>query len=149
MTLKFAILKEGQASRQSEPNRAIACSLGRNLTGLLTLVILALSLAPPSLRPVTAAPHKLEHFAIFVMWGLAFGLWNRINQAYQTVAAILFAGAIEVAQYCVPGRHARISDFVVDAGAACIGILFAGIFARRFMTWFTRRVSAKSHEQNH
>lgn len=129
-----------QLTLAQRPNRTIAY-LGRPLTWLLSLIIVALSLAPPSLRPVMAS-HKFEHFAIFVMWGLAFGLSNRINQAYQIVAAIFFAAAIEIAQHWVPGRHARISDFAVDVVAACVGILFARIFTRRLVTWFTRRHSA-------
>jgi VanZ family protein len=144
LTLKFHHLAPAQ-----KPNRAIGNSLARALTWLLSLVIVALSLVPPSLRPVTAAPHKLEHFAIFVMWGLAFGMWNRVNQGSQIVVAILFAGAIEIVQYWIPGRHSRISDFVVDAGAASVGALFGGIFAPRIVTWFTRRISTRSRGQNH
>ena len=32
------------------------------------------------------------------------------------------SGAIEIAQLWVPGRHARLIDFLVDTTAACIGI---------------------------
>ena len=33
----------------------------------------------------------------------------------------LFAGVIEVLQLGVPGRHARLSDFLVDTGAVLLG----------------------------
>jgi VanZ family protein len=33
-----------------------------------------------------------------------------------------FIGAIELAQRFVPGRHARLTDLLIDAGAACLGI---------------------------
>jgi VanZ family protein len=32
---------------------------------------------------------------------------------------------MEILQFWVPGRHARISDFVVDAAAACAGLALA------------------------
>jgi VanZ family protein len=127
-------LKVQHPAAAEKPRRAVVYSFARALAWFLSIVIVALSLAPPSLRPVTAAPHKLEHFTIFLMWGLTFGVWNRAKRTYQMVAAVFFAGAIEIAQYWVPGRHARISDFVVDAAAACLGIFFAGIFAEKFAT---------------
>lgn len=123
-----------------KPRRLTAQSLARALMWVLSFIILALSVIPPSLRPITAVPHKLEHAAIFVMWGMAFGLCYRINLAYQIIGAALFAAAIEIAQYWVPGRHARISDFVVDGLAACAGILFARIFVGPLTTWFNRSV---------
>jgi VanZ family protein len=33
-----------------------------------------------------------------------------------------FAGAVEMAQLWPSGRHARVSDFIVDALAALIGV---------------------------
>jgi VanZ family protein len=35
----------------------------------------------------------------------------------------MFAGFVEIAQLFVPGRHARLSDFIVDALAMCVGAL--------------------------
>jgi VanZ family protein len=37
-------------------------------------------------------------------------------------AAVLFALAIELVQIPLPTRHARLSDFLIDALAGCIGI---------------------------
>jgi VanZ family protein len=37
------------------------------------------------------------------------------------VALIGFSAAIELAQMMVTGRHARLSDFLTDAGASCFG----------------------------
>jgi len=42
-----------------------------------------------------------------------------------SVSAVIFCAGIELAQLMIPGRHARFSDFVVDATAVCVGI-FAG-----------------------
>ena len=41
---------------------------------LLVLVITVLTLIPPSYRPTTEAPHSVEHLAIFLATGLAFGV---------------------------------------------------------------------------
>jgi VanZ family protein len=125
--------KEVKTARRSKlarkPNRSGAVWLGRTPTWLLTLTIVVLSLVPPSLRPITPLPHKGEHFAIFMIWGMAFALGYRINLIYQLVCAVFFTGAIEFAQYWVPGRHARISDLVVDTGAAYFGVIYAQIFS--------------------
>jgi len=43
---------------------------------------------------------------------------------------VLFAGAIELAQLFVPGRHARLSDFTVDALAARIGLAASQVWRR-------------------
>jgi VanZ family protein len=50
-------------------------------------------------------------------------------------AAIMFCAALELLQLAVPGRHARVSDFLIDAGAACCGIAIA---------WFARRLGEGS-----
>ena|ERR1700730_8268141 len=41
---------------------------------LLALAIVVLSLVPPSYRPITEASHNLEHLAIFLATGFAFGV---------------------------------------------------------------------------
>jgi VanZ family protein len=92
------------------------------ITGwLLAAVIAVLSLVPPALRPETGAPHNLEHFAMFFVTAIAFGFGYNRRPIFTAVALVIFAGAIEIAQNFVPGRHARWSDFVVDAVALCIG----------------------------
>ena len=35
---------------------------------------------------------------------------------------MVFSVGIELAQLWVPGRHARVSDFLLDAAASCVGI---------------------------
>jgi len=87
---------------------------------LLIAAIVVLSLVPSGLRPASDLPHGLEHFAIFAATGLAFGFGYRPRYS-AAIALIIFAGATEVAQLVVPGRHARVSDFIVDALAVCIG----------------------------
>ena len=89
---------------------------------LLIVAILMLSLGPPSTRPVTGAGNNLEHLLIFVAMGAAFGLGYPRRFLLLPVALLAFTGAIEVAQMMVPGRHARMSDFLTDAAATCVGI---------------------------
>ncbi len=88
----------------------------------LAAAIIVFSLVPAELRPVTVAPHALEHFVIFAATGLAFGIGYGRRYSI-AIALVIFAGAIEIAQLFVSGRHARLSDFIVDAFAACLGFL--------------------------
>ena len=78
-----------------------------------------LSLVAPLVRPVTILPHDLEHVAIFAIAGFLAGLGYPGRPLRTLAAFVIFAGAIELAQIPVPGRHARLSDFVIDALAAC------------------------------
>jgi VanZ family protein len=98
--------------------------------GLVLAAIVVLSLVKPSLRPVTVLPHGLEHAAIFALAGLAAGLAYPSRPALTIAMLVAFSAAVEVAQLVVPGRHARLIDFVVDAGAACIGAALASLVRR-------------------
>ncbi len=92
--------------------------------------IVVVSVVPPDLRPVTEAPPGLEHFVIFAATGFAFGVGYGPRYPI-AIGLVIFAGAIEVAQRFVPGRHSRLGDFIVDAFAACIGFLASYIVARK------------------
>jgi VanZ family protein len=98
---------------------------------LLVIAILSLSLVPPSLRPVTGAPHDLEHFAIFALCGLAFGLGYSSRHLPCAISLVIFAGMVEVLQLAIPGRHARMVDFAVDALAGCAGVLIGWMALKR------------------
>ena len=97
---------------------------------LLALAIIALSLGPPSTRPVTGAGHNLEHFLIFVVTGGAFTLGYPRRFWLLTIALPAFAAAIELAQMGVRGRHSRLSDFLVDAAALFIGLGISYLLGR-------------------
>ena len=101
----------------------------RALAWLLLGLITVLSVVPPEFRPETGAPHGLEHFAIFAAAGFAFGLGYSRKPAFIMVGLVVFAGAIELAQLVVPGRHARLADFIVDAAAICISAAVGSIVA--------------------
>lgn len=95
----------------------------------LAAAIVILSLVPPQLRPETDLPHELEHFLIFAATGAAFGLAYVVRSMLLATWLVTFAGAVELAQLFVPGRHARLSDFLVDAVAVCAGSI-AGSWAK-------------------
>lgn len=94
---------------------------------LLLLSIAALSLVPPWYRPVTGIPHALEHFAIFLAAGLAFGLGYSTPYLLQLIMLILFTAAVEIGQLLAPGRHARLTDFLIDALAVGVGLGLARV----------------------
>jgi len=89
---------------------------------LLALTIIVLSLVPPTHRPVTGTSQGFEHLSIFLATGAAFGLGYTTRLWILAAALVAFSAAIELAQIVVPGRHARLSDFLMDAAAACAGV---------------------------
>ena len=98
---------------------------------LLAGIIVVLSLGPASVRPTTGAPHDLEHLLIFLATGMAFGFGYPDRFRLPTIIAQpTFAAAIEMAQIWAPGRHARMSDFLVDAAASRLGIGLSYAFGK-------------------
>jgi VanZ family protein len=100
---------------------------------LLAAIIAVLSFLPPWLRPQTPMPHGLEHFAIFAITGFVFGIGYSRRPVLVMVALVIFAATIEIAQLFVPDRHARLSDFIVDALALCLGVAIAFVPARTLL----------------
>jgi VanZ family protein len=89
---------------------------------LLLVVIVFLNLSPPSYRPVTSAGHNLEHFLIYLALGVTFGVGYARRWWLLALGLVGFTAAVEFGQLFVPGRHARLKDLVIDAGAVCLGI---------------------------
>jgi VanZ family protein len=96
----------------------------------LAITIVVLSVVPPTLRPETFLPHHLEHFAIYAITGSAFALGYWLTPSLLAVQLVVFSGCVEIMQLFVPGRHARLSDFVVDAVATCAGVVAAELIKR-------------------
>jgi VanZ family protein len=105
--------------------------IARIAAWLLTVAIIALSLVPSWLRPETDMPHDFEHLLIFFATGVGFGLGYGRRPYLLMVMLVAFAGVVELAQIVVPSRHARLSDFVVDAFAACVGAAISSVLASR------------------
>jgi VanZ family protein len=107
--------------------------VSRIVAWCLAAAIIVLSLVPPDLRPETGAPHDLEHFMMYFLTGLAFSLGYGRRDGFLAILLVIFAGSVELAQLLVPGRHARLSDFIVDAVAMSFGV-GAIVLVRRFRT---------------
>ena len=95
---------------------------------LLTLAIVTLSLVPAPARPTTIAGSGLEHFLIFLAVGVAFGFGHPRKPGLVALALLIFAACLEIAQASVPGRHARLSDFVVDGMASVLGVGLSSLY---------------------
>jgi VanZ family protein len=78
-------------------------------------------------RPVTRIPHNFEHLTIFLVTGAGFGFGYARRELILCTSAILFCAVLEVSQLLIPGRHARFSDFLVDALSACVGVAGASL----------------------
>jgi VanZ family protein len=72
-----------------------------------------------------SGPHNIEHLGIFLFTGLVFGLGYETRHLAQAFGLVIFSAAIELIQLAIPGRHARFSDFVVDALSVSIGTVLA------------------------
>jgi len=102
--------------------------------GLATAIV-ALSVVPPSLRPETGLPHGIEHFVIYLATGLAFALGCELKPGLLATLLVFFSGAVEIAQLFVPGRHARLSDFIVDGLAITVGVMVVSLVARDWRSY--------------
>ena len=88
------------------------------------------TLGPPSYRPHSELGQNGEHALAFVLLGLAFGLAYTRNRWLTAMIAVAMIGLVEILQFWAPGRHARLSDFIVDALAACAGLAAAAAIDR-------------------
>ena len=98
---------------------------------LLLLAIAAFSVISPYYRVTTFVPHDIEHFAVFALVGVAFGLAYPARYLATGAALLAFTGGIELAQLWAPGRHARFSDFAVNALGLAAGLGLAYLVTKR------------------
>jgi VanZ family protein len=84
-------------------------------------VLVLLTIAPPSARPDSGVPHHFEHFASFFIAGALWYMGYPRRLLLCLTLALLVAGGLELLQMLVPGRHARLADFAVDALGAWTG----------------------------
>jgi len=97
------------------------------------------TLGPPGYRPHSDLGQDGEHALAFVLLGLAFGLAYAGNRLLTAAFAVGLTGALELLQLWMPGRHARLEDFVVDALAVCIGLAAAAA-----LDWIIKRTLRSS-----
>jgi hypothetical protein len=103
-------------------NRVMVQNIDRALAWFVLAAIVVLSLVPPGARSATFMPHEIEHASIFLLDGIAFGITYCGYERLLSIGAVIFCASVELAQLTIPGRHARLSDFFVDAIAICVGI---------------------------
>lgn len=106
----------------------------------LAVAIFVLHIVPPTHRPVTSAAHNVEHLVIFLGLGLVFGLGYYLRTRLLALALPAFCLAVEAVQQWVPGRHARLSDFLVNTVSAVVGLGVAFVLIRTVLprAWFSR-----------
>jgi VanZ family protein len=102
----------------------------RFVAWILAIIIVILSVVPPNLRPETGTSHAFEHGAIFFLTGTAFAVGYNRRHGLLAVLLVVFSGAVELAQLFAPGRHARLSDFIIDALAITGGLLTVSLVGR-------------------
>jgi VanZ family protein len=90
--------------------------------GLLGITIL--SLVPLKLRPHIFAVSQFEHVGAYFITGVALALAFRTRTALVAIciSLSLLAAALEVAQLWIPGRNARLIDWVASSSGAWAGI---------------------------
>jgi VanZ family protein len=102
----------------------------RIIAWLLTAAVTFATLGPPQYRPHSRLGQDGEHALAFVLVGLAFGLAYPRRRVLTATVGVVLIGLLELMQFWMPGRHARLEDFVVDALAACVGIAAASVLDR-------------------
>jgi hypothetical protein len=97
--------------------------VARTVAWIGIFAIIILSVVPAAERPVTGAGQVLEHSAAFAIVGGAFAIGYRLSLIHLLFLAVLFCAGIELLQIPLPTRHARVSDFLIDAAGASLAIL--------------------------
>jgi VanZ family protein len=92
---------------------------------LLAAAVTFATLGPARFRPHSDLGQDGEHALAFILVGLAFGLAYPRHRLLTAAIAVVMIGALEILQLWMPGRHARVEDFIVDALAACAGLAVA------------------------
>jgi hypothetical protein len=86
----------------------------------LLVALFALSVVPASLRPVVA-PQAIEHMIAFAAAGVFFSFAHQFALPALMLLAVGYSSLVEMVQLFVPGRHARLSDLMVDGAATLVG----------------------------
>ena len=97
---------------------------------LLVFAVATFTLLPVGFRPITGASVGLERFTAFAAIGGALGLGYPKHRFGIVLVVIGMVGLLEAAQYFVPGRHGRLSDGIVKASGALLGIAVARLVDR-------------------
>ena|SRR5882762_4818253 len=99
----------------------------RLLAWSLAAAVAFATLGPPCYRPHADLSQNGEHGLAFVLVGVAFGLTYTRNRSLTALIGVAMTGLLEILQLWAPERHARLTDFVVDALAICVGLAAAAV----------------------
>jgi VanZ family protein len=104
-------------------------TLCRGLGGVGVVMIALVSLIPGDVQVRTPLPHDLEHFAAYmaVAGVLAMGFASPLAALAVAVLLSLEAGAMEVLQAWVPGRHTSLNTALISAAGAILGVMVGGL----------------------
>jgi VanZ family protein len=91
-----------------------AKSIVRAAAWLVFVAVVFVTLGSPQYRPTTELAHDVEHALAFAVLGLLFGLGYAGNRLTIVLGAVPVIGLLEILQLWMPGRHARLEDFVVN-----------------------------------
>ena len=105
----------------------------------LGVCIALLHVVPAAHRPVTAIGHGLEHVGIFLLLGLAFGFGYPRRLWAVLWGLVVYCLTVEAIQIAVPGRHARLSDLLINAASALMGVAIAVALVRVWGRWKEER----------
>ena len=97
---------------------------------LLAGAVALAALGPVRYRPRLWITHYGEHALAFILVGLAFALAYPRQRLLVAVILIVLTGLLELVQLLMPGRHARLNDWLVDVLAALIGVALVAIIDR-------------------
>ena len=127
--------------------RSVARAIPQIGAWILLGLIVVFTLSPPGLRPVSGAPVDLERVAAYALLGGLFSWSYPRQRAPFLVFLVVMAGLLEYLQNFVPGRHGRMEDLLVKAGAVGMGFALLAavelILARGVLQWRLRRRSSK------
>ena len=97
---------------------------------LLAGAVALAALGPARYRPRLWITHYGEHALAFILVGLAFALAYPRQRLLVAVMLIVLTGLLELVQLLIPGRHARLNDWLVDVLAALIGVALVAMIDR-------------------
>jgi VanZ family protein len=104
---------------------------GAGWTCVLALIVL--SVAPGNERPHTGVfPGQIEHVIAYCGTAgvLALGYSTARERLGMVVMLAFLAGALEVVQLGIPGRHSQFIDFAASSAGACLGMSVVALLGR-------------------
>ena|SRR5215510_6760996 len=111
---------------KTEPGRSInfVTAFFRAAGWAAVVLIAVLSLVPGEARPHVVASSQLEHVAAYTVAAssLAFGYFGFGNLIALATLLPIYAAVLELLQFWVPGRTARVIDVVAGTAGSWIGI---------------------------